>query len=403
MLRASSICISLLYKYMTSSSESKDELNEKSKKIKLLSETFSQYGGVLSKISQILVLNDTENDVFSECKPFSREKTHNYIVKQFENNRDFFRDIETFNFDIYKSGSVGQVYRAKTHDQKEIILKVQYQGLAEQTKQDLKILDMIISYLYSDFVDINNAIIDIKTKINEELNYQIEKQNQQYVYQAFLNNIQIRIPQIIDNLCNDKILTMEYMDGYTVLNEFIAISTQEQRNQIGILIIKFIFESIFKHRILYPDSHYGNFLVKNDGSSISVIDFGCLIFIEPELLQTLKQIHYALKSNDKERFLQIIENIGIINTRTSEESKNYAFEYFKLQYEPLLIDNDEFQFYPEWLDLVGDKNTELMKEWYCPPNMIYFHKIPYGLYHLLTKLELKCNVGSIVEEILNTV
>lgn len=388
---------------MTSSSESKDELNEKSKKIKLLSETFSQYGGVLSKISQILVLNDTENDVFSECKPFSREKTHNYIVKQFENNRDFFRDIETFNFDIYKSGSVGQVYRAKTHDQKEIILKVQYQGLAEQTKQDLKILDMIISYLYSDFVDINNAIIDIKTKINEELNYQIEKQNQQYVYQAFLNNIQIRIPQIIDNLCNDKILTMEYMDGYTVLNEFIAISTQEQRNQIGILIIKFIFESIFKHRILYPDSHYGNFLVKNDGSSISVIDFGCLIFIEPELLQTLKQIHYALKSNDKERFLQIIENIGIINTRTSEESKNYAFEYFKLQYEPLLIDNDEFQFYPEWLDLVGDKNTELMKEWYCPPNMIYFHKIPYGLYHLLTKLELKCNVGSIVEEILNTV
>jgi len=282
-------------------------------------------------------------------------------------------------------------------------MKIQYQGLAEQTKQDLKILDMVISYLYSDFADMNNAIIDIKTKINEELDYQIERQNQQYVYQAFLNDSQIQIPRIFENLCNDKILTMEYMDGYTVLNEFIPNSTQEQRNQVGSLIIKFIFEGIFKHRILYSDSHYGNFLVKNDGSSISVIDFGCLIFIDHELIQTLKQIHYALKSNDKVRFLEIIESIGIINLRTSEESKNYAFEYFKLQYEPLLIDNDEFQFYPEWLDLVGDKNTELMKEWFCPPNMIYFHKIPYGLYHLLTKLDLKCNVGVIIEEILNSV
>jgi predicted unusual protein kinase regulating ubiquinone biosynthesis (AarF/ABC1/UbiB family) len=402
MLRASSICMSLIYKYITSSSESKDDLTEKSKKLRLLSETFAQYGGVLSKIAQILVLNDTDNDVFSDCKPFSREKTHNYIVKQFENNREFFRDVDQFNFEIYKSGSVGQVYRATTN-QREIVMKVQYQGLAEQTRQDLKILDMVVDYLYSDFADMKNAIIDIKTKINEELDYQNEKRNQQYVYQAFLNNFNINIPEIIESLCTDKILTMEYMDDYKVLNEFITNSTQEQRNEIGILIIKFIFESLFKHHILYPDSHYGNFLVKTDASSISVLDFGCLVYIEPELIQSLKQLHYALKSNDKYRFLEIIQNLGIINQNTSEESKDYAFEYFKLQYEPLLTDTDNFQFYPEWLELVGDKNIELMKEWFCPSNMIYLHKIPYGLYHLLTKLELNCNVGVIIEELLNSI
>ena len=400
MLRAGSLCVSLLYKFMTSNSESKDDINEKSKKLRLLSETFAQYGGILSKISQILVLNDIDNTVFSDCKPFSRDKTHNYIVKEFEND-DIFRDVKEFDFNIYKSGSVGQVYRANTIDNQQIIMKVQYSGLAEQTKQDLKILDMVISYLYNDFTDMKNAVRDIKTKINEELDYQNEKRNQQYVYQAFLDDLQINIPRIFENLCTDRIITMEFMDGYTVLNEFIANSTQEGRNEVGRLIIKFIFESIFKHHILYPDSHYGNFLVKNDASAISVLDFGCLIFLEQDLLDSLKQIHYSLKANDKIAFLNLIEILGIINTSTSEESKDYAFEYFKLQYEPLLVDTEEFQFYPEWLDLVGDKNIDLMKEWCCPPNMIYLHKIPYGLYHLLTKLDFKCNVGVIIEEILN--
>ena len=401
MLRAGSLCMTLLYKYMTTNSESKDNLNEKSKKLKLLAETFSQYGGLLSKVSQILMLNDINNNVFSDCKPFSRDKTHNYIVKQYENNRDFFRLIKEFNFEIYKSGSVGQVYRSKLLDDREIILKIQYVGLDEQTRQDLKLLDMMISYLYSDLSEIDNAISDIKQKINEELDYQIEKRNQQYAYQAFFNEPQIHIPQIIEELCTDKILTMEYMDGYIVLNEFINNSTQEQRNEVGKLIIKFVFKSLFNHRILYPDCHYGNFLVKNDATAISILDFGCLVYMEPELVNSLRDIHYLLKSNDKNGFLCYIEKMGIINSKTSEDSREYAYDYFKLQYEPILIDNDDFQFYPEWLDLVGDKNTELMKEWNCPPNMIYLHKIPYGLYHLLTKLDLRCNVGEIIEEILS--
>ena len=402
MLRAGSLCVTLLYKYMTSSSESKDDISEKSNKLRLLSDTFAQYGGILSKISQILVLNDTDNTVFSDCKPFSRDKTHNYIVKQFENNPDFFRTVKQFNYEIYKSGSVGQVYRATTIDDRQIIMKVQYVGLAEQTKQDLKILDMVINYLYGDFTDMKNAITDIKMKINEELDYQTEKQNQQILYKVFVDDLQIHIPEIIDSLCYDKILTMEFMEGYNSLNNFINNSTQEQRNEIGKLIIRFIFKSLFNHGILYPDAHYGNFLVKNDASAISVLDFGCLVFIDGELIENLKQLLCSLKSNDKIRFLNLIQNLGIINQNTSEESKDYAFEYFKLQCEPLLIDNDEFQFYPEWLDLVGDKNIDLMKEWSCPPNMIYLHKIPYGLYHLLTKLDLSCNVGNIINDILNT-
>jgi predicted unusual protein kinase regulating ubiquinone biosynthesis (AarF/ABC1/UbiB family) len=321
------------------------------------------------------------------------------MLHQLENN-NLLSSITNFEQEIYKSGSIGQVYRAK-YNNSAIILKVQYVNLREQTLQDLKILDLVISYLY-DFVDAKNAICDIKTKIIEELDYENEVRNHKIVYDIFKNDENIRIPKIFDNLCSDKIITMEYMENYVSYDYFIHNSTQEQKNYIGTLIIKFIFECLYRYNIIYSDSHYGNFLVKNDFTGIAVLDFGSLIFIDNELKNNLINIHLSLKHKDEEYFLHILKTLGIIKDNTSEESKRYAYEFFTLQYEPL-ITNENFEFMEEWLDITSDKNTELMKEWTCPSNMVHLNKISYGLYHLLTKINLNSNLGNVLDEIIYVV
>ena len=73
MLRSGSICMSFLYNYLTSESETENGGLEKNcQKLKCLSKTFESYGGVLSKLSQILSLNNEKSEVFSDCKPFSK-------------------------------------------------------------------------------------------------------------------------------------------------------------------------------------------------------------------------------------------------------------------------------------------------------------------------------------------
>jgi hypothetical protein len=47
------------------------------------------------------------------------------------------------------------------------------------------------------------------------------------------------------------------------------------------------------------------------------------------------------------------------------------------------------------------KETELMKEWVLPQDMVYFNKIPYGMYHILTKLKLKGGFLEVFDEIFN--
>lgn len=394
MLRSSSICASFLYNYLMSDSEYKDEngqpLDKKCQKLRCLSDTLESYGGVLSKLSQMLSLNDQNSTVFSDCKPFSKDKTIKYF-KNFVKNCSI--NLDYVDFDVYKSGSVGQVHKAK-YKNRNIVFKVQYVGLAKQTRTDLNMLDRIASYLYY-FADMKHAMVDIKTKMYEELDYKMEASNQKKMYELYKNSDFVEIPKIIPKLCTDTVIAMNFVKG-RCLRKFIEDSTQEQRNKFGMCAVKFVFENIYKNGILYSDVHYGNFLVKDD-FTLCVLDFGCLHYINEELLENLRNLHISIRHKDKERFYQIVEDMGIIKTNISPESKKYIYDYFCIQYTPWT--SEEFEFTDEWLNIATEKNTELMKEWTLPQDMVYFNKIPYGAYHIFTKLKLKGRFLELFENI----
>ena len=390
MLRSGSICISFLYNYLLSENETEEDtdsgkkLIKRANKLECLAETFQSYGGVLAKLSQIVCFSDQNNSVFSDCKPFSQKKTIDYIKNEFKSNPDFFSDIKYIDFNVYKSGSVGQIHKAINKDDEDIVIKVQYVGLEEQIKSDLYILDKLSSYLFH-FADINNAMIDIKTKLYEELDYKIELSNHKLIFDLWENNENINIPKLIPELSTKTVLAMYYVNADS-LSYFINNSTQENRNIIGMRIIEFIFKNLYKYNIFYSDIHYGNFLVDKD-NKLYVMDFGCLNMLSDNLLNNLKNLHLTIINENKNDFYNIVKDMGIIKEDISPASKHYIYEYFKLQYTPFI--SNDFEFTEEWLEKAVYKNTELMKEWKLPSNIVYLNKIPYGLFHVLTKLKLK--------------
>jgi len=397
MLQSSSICMSFLYNYLLRDSKTEDKddngryLDKKCDKLKCLSDTLESYGGVLSKLSQMLSINDENSKIFSDCKPFSRDKTISYF-REFITENSF--PIENVDFDVYKSGSVGQVHKAFYND-KKIIFKVQYVGLAKQTRKDLDMLDKIIYYLYY-FADMKNAMVDIKTKMFEELDYKMEASNQKRMYKIYKDSKFIEIPKIISKLSTDNVLCMYLVEG-KCLQDFIENSTQTQRNKFGKCLVKFVFENIYKHGVFYSDIHYGNFLVKND-STLYVLDFGCLHNINDVLMNHFKNLHKSILQDDSVFFYKTVEEMGIIDNNISEKSKKYIYEYFRIQYTPWI--SDEFEFTDEWLYMAQGKQTELMKEWILPHNIVYFNKIPHGMYHILTKLKLKGCFKKIFKDLL---
>jgi predicted unusual protein kinase regulating ubiquinone biosynthesis (AarF/ABC1/UbiB family) len=118
-----------------------------------------------------------------------------------------------------------------------------------------------------------------------------------------------------------------------------------------------------------------------------VLDFGCLHKINNTLLCNLRILHSSIRKNDSDMFYKTVEEMGIINKNISSASKKYMYDYFCMQYEPWV--SEEFEFTDEWLDNATNKDTELMKEWILPQDMVYLNRIPYGAYHVFTKLKLK--------------
>ena len=396
MIRTTSICASFLYNYILSDSTIIDsegnELGKKAQKLRCLSDTLQNYGGVLSKISQLLLLNSKNSEVFSDCQPYSRDKTIKFFETFVEKNNQSKLIVADPN--VYKSGSIGQVHRA-VYDNKNIIFKVQYVGLAKQTQTDLEMLDKIATYMYA-FADMKNAMVDIKTTMYDELDYKMEASNQKLMYDLYKDSKDIEIPKLIDSLCTDKVLAMNFVDGKS-LRDFIDHAKQEEKNKLGRCIVKFVFENIYKHGILYSDAHYGNFLVKND-STLCVLDFGCLHHLDKELHKNMCNLHRSIRNGDKKAFYKTVKDLGIIQSNISDKSKQYIYDYFCIQYEPWT--SEEFEFTEEWLTKTTNKDTELMKEWTLPQNMVYMNKIPYGCYHVLTKLKLKGRFLEMFDQIL---
>lgn len=371
--------------------ENDSESEKKAQKLRHVLNELKSYGGVLSKLSQIISINDENNKVYSDCKPFSTNKTIKYFKKICSQNEKIKSEVTDIDYKVYKSGSVGQLHIGK-YKNSVIAFKVQYAGLLEQTMSDLKLVDFICSYLFN-FSNIKNAITDVKNKMNEELDYKIEAVNHKKMMDIYVDDKDINIPYIIPELCTDKILCTEFIEG-TNLASFIKTATEKEKHSIGVNIIKFIFKNIYKHGILYSDIHYGNFLIKE--RELYVVDFGCLTYLGEDLKDNLVKLYKALDDGDKKNFFKTVAVMGILVDKTSEESKKYMYDYFLLQYQPWIQDN--FEFTDEWLDKITTLNQELMDEWVLPENMVYFNKLPHTLCYILTKLKLKGDFRHIIKE-----
>ena len=118
MLRLGSIGMSFMYNLVTGNGEdndtenNNDTLGTNANRLRALRATLEKHGGLFSKVAQMLSYSDKSSSVFSECKPFSSEKTLSFLKEYMKNTSPLY----SIDYDIYKSGSIGQVHIGKLED-----------------------------------------------------------------------------------------------------------------------------------------------------------------------------------------------------------------------------------------------------------------------------------------------
>ena len=172
------------------------------------------------------------------------------------------------------AASIGQVYRATLKDDgREVAVKVQYPGVAAAVRADMQNLDMIMRLLkrMTPSLDVKAVTAEIRERIGEELDYELEAQNQRSLARIFKGHPFIAVPEVVSGLSRERVLVTDFVEG--VGFEELKGYPQAQRDRLGEIVFRFFLGCLYRHRQFSGDPHPGNFLLLADGR-VAFLDFG---------------------------------------------------------------------------------------------------------------------------------
>jgi predicted unusual protein kinase regulating ubiquinone biosynthesis (AarF/ABC1/UbiB family) len=210
------------------------------------------------------------------------------------------------------AASIGQVYRAKLKDDaldgaggREVAVKVQYPGVASAVRADLQNLDMIMRLLkrMTPSLDVKAVAAEIRDRIGEELDYELEAQNQRSLARIFKGHPFIMVPEVISELSRERVLVTEFVQG--VGFEELKGYSQAERNRIGEIVFRFFLGCLYRHRQFSGDPHPGNFLLLADGR-VAFLDFGLFKRMEREPVELELACQRAVVEQDAQTLHRLL-------------------------------------------------------------------------------------------------
>ena len=108
---------------------------------------------------------------------------------------DVFADFEPHAF---AAASIGQVHRATTLDGRDVAVKVQYPGVAEAVETDLRNATLLLPLVkrLAPGLDGKALAAEMRERISEELDYELEAQNQRRIERLLRGHPSIRVPRV---------------------------------------------------------------------------------------------------------------------------------------------------------------------------------------------------------------
>jgi predicted unusual protein kinase regulating ubiquinone biosynthesis (AarF/ABC1/UbiB family) len=207
---------------------------------------------------------------------------------------DVFSD---FDERAFAAASIGQVHRATTVDGDEVVVKVQYPGVAEAVETDLRNAMLLVPILkrLAPGLDGKALASEMRERIGEELDYELEAQNQRRIERLMRGHPFIYVPRVYTDLSSRRVLVSEYVEGEGF--EVVRRADEAERDRYGEIVFRFFFGLLYRDRIALGDPHPGNYLLRPDGR-VCFLDFGLLRDVDAGRVAAEASIALAVRDKD---------------------------------------------------------------------------------------------------------
>jgi len=319
--------------------------------------------------------------------PLPTRTVHQVLTRELgEGWRDLFAE---FSDTPAAAASIGQVHEAVWHDGRRVAVKIQYPGAGRALIGDFNQLSRAgrLFGMLMPGLDVKPLLDELKDRISEELDYELEAMSQQMFADAYAGDPDIYVPNVVTS--TGQVLVSEWMDG-TPLSRIIAEGSKEQRDRAGILLVRFLFSGPSRAGLLHADPHPGNFRLLDDGR-LGVLDFGAVDRLPgglPRFFGRLLRIMHEDDPDTEEVERELRAN-GFLRPGIHVDLE--ALQAFLAPLaEPSKVDS--FKFTREWMREEASRVTDMRagnisRQFNVPPSYVLIHRVSTAGIGVLCQLE----------------
>jgi len=335
----------------------------------------------------------------NSAPPMDPEASKQVIASEFGKPVD--QVFAEFDDEAVASASIGQVHRATLHTGESVAVKVQYPGVDDAVRSDLKNISGLtkLAVAIAPNIDPKEIANEVRDRVLEELDYRREATNQEMFARLFEGHPYIVVPKVYSDLCRTRVITQAFVEGQPFLHAFDL--PQPERDHIAEVLFRFFYGSLNRFGVFSADPHPGNYMLLPDGK-VAFLDYGLVRTLDDPTRGQLKAIAEALIADDQARGRAALESIGILNRRTPEVAA--VWEHLRLLNTPILEDRP-FTVDRELLQEIGSAGMDPRSESFktlrkvgVPGVIITLNRMAFGVASLLARLEATANWQAIMRE-----
>ncbi|AOY88710.1 ABC transporter [Marinobacter salinus] len=209
------------------------------------------------------------------------------------------------------AASLGQVHRAlRRSDGLELVLKVQYPGVADAVDSDLNAVAHLlkIARLVSFGPEFNDWLEEVREMMHREVDYRLEARTTEKFRGMLASDPRFIVPRVLNEYSTAHVIASTYEHGHSVSSLAVKDLPLQRRSALGEAALELFFRELFVWGEIQTDPNFGNYRIRIAGEEgddpgydrIVLLDFGAVQSYSEDFLAPVKQMIQASYENDLE-------------------------------------------------------------------------------------------------------
>ena len=238
------------------------------------------------------------------------------------------------------AASLGQAHRARRRsDGLELVLKVQYPGVADAIESDIKTLTrvLLMTRLVPRGLSLQPILSEVREMLHREVDYHAERDHTEAFGSRLADDPRFVVPRVLPEYSSDMVLATTFETGVHVQHPSVQNLSLERRNRLANAFLELFLIEFFDWGMVQTDPHFGNYRIRVDPAGkdrIVLLDFGATRLFGQGFIDGYRAMVRGALADDEAGVLEGACTIGLMSEGFPRNVVSAFYELCKLIVEP---------------------------------------------------------------------